>query len=61
MRVSTKELSQVIILHKKTKNREDADKLEYIVCCCSGWNWRKISEVLFVTDGTIKIYEYIRG
>lgn len=56
MRLSAEELSQLIILHKKTKNRRDADKIKCIVYWGKGWSWEEIKEALFITDGTIKSY-----
>jgi len=53
---SSEELSQLIALHKKTKNRRDADKLKCIIYHGNGWTWDEIKEALFITDGTIKFY-----
>ncbi|MDH4129563.1 MAG: IS630 family transposase [Spirochaetota bacterium] len=54
--MSVEELSQLVNLHKKTKNRRDADKIKCIIYWGSGWTWEEIKEALFITDGTIKSY-----
>jgi len=56
MKLSSEELSQLISLHKKTKNRREADKIKCIIYWGSDWTWEEIKEALFITDGTIKSY-----
>jgi len=56
MKLSPEELSQLIVLHKKTRSRRDADKLKCIIYWGDGWTWEEIKEALFITDGTIKSY-----
>ena len=56
MRLSAEELSQLVYLHKKTKNLKDGDKIKCIIYWGSGWTWEEIKEALFITDGTIKSY-----
>lgn len=56
MKLSSEELTQLISLHKKTKNRRDADKIKCIIYLAKGWTWEEIKEALFITDGTIKSY-----
>lgn len=56
MNISPKELSQLIVLHKKTKTLKDGDKLKCIIYYGKGWSWEQIKEALFISDGTIKSY-----
>lgn len=55
-RLSSDEIITLMYLHRKTKNRVDADKIKCIIYWGKGWTWEEIKEALMISDGTIKSY-----
>lgn len=55
-RLTSEQISHLIKIHRKIRNRKDADKLKCIIYWGKGWSWEKIKEALFISDATIKNY-----
>lgn len=62
-RLSSEKIIHLMKMHRKIKNRKDADKLKCIIYWGKGWSWEQIKEALFISDGSIKNYidKYFEG
>lgn len=60
--LSTTQRSELITLHRHTKDHRKADRIKTILLLDQGWSYRQVAEALFLDDSTlrdwIKQYEH---
>jgi transposase len=50
------ERQKLIVLHRHTRNRRQADRIKTILLIDQGWEYRRIAEALFLDDSTLRSY-----
>jgi transposase len=54
--LTAKQRSQLISLHRHTKDRRQADRIKTVLLLDQGWEYRRIAEALFLDDSTLRSY-----
>ena len=52
-----KEVIRLQRIHRKTKNRRQADRIKTILCLNDGYSYEEIATILLLDDSTIRTYE----
>jgi transposase len=54
LNLTTSQRSQLISLHRHTKDHRRADRIKTILLLDQGWEYRRIAEALFLDDSTLR-------
>lgn len=55
-KLTTKQRQELIALHRRTKNRRQADRIKTILLLDQGWEYRRVAEALFLDDSTLRSF-----